>query len=530
MAEVQDVIDAFATNGLSLRPAACKFIQKACCNCDNLEDSEKEQWLEHLIRRLTNLDGVDSDVKVPESGIVEVGHIKVAVSEIEEGRGGKEDKKAFSVVDLFNDIPKFVYNAEKKDMVIPAPQSKSILPSSDDQLIRTDMFIRRYQNLKARLKRLKHDMVLSIEATKNSKNQGNVCVTFGVIVKIDQDHFTLEDDTDNIALDMSGTKFIEGCYFIENCFYVLEGFQDIASETFKVLKIALPPIETTDDLRKLIGTKNLFGSKSKRCASSNADMKRIEEANSDIFFCIINELWLDSTKCLENFDKMLSGFIANKMIPAAFIITGNFSCEAHINELVAIRNYQRNFLNFAKNLAEHYRDIAQQSRFIFIPGSKDPGPISNMLPRPTMLNSISQKVQKYLPNVVFSTNPTRIQYCSQEIIVTKLDILRTLDLLTLERQITNPERSHDDKVNDMVKTVKSQAHICPLPIDVQPIVDTRDHTLEIPCFPDLLVYGQGALNIRQFNRENVCSPGSFGERGLFQVYFPASREVQESEV
>ena len=48
--------------------------------------------------------------------------------------------------------------------------------------------------------------------------------------------------------------------------------------------------------------------------------------------------------------------------------------------------------------------------------------------------------------------------------------------------------------------------------------------------PDLLVYGQGETNIRQFYKNGIASPGSFGERGLFQVYFPATREMQESEV
>ena len=35
-------------------------------------------------------------------------------------------------------------------------------------------------------------------------------------------------------------------------------------ETFKVTQLALPPIETTETLRNIIGTKNLFGTNSKK--------------------------------------------------------------------------------------------------------------------------------------------------------------------------------------------------------------------------------------------------------------------------
>ena len=227
---------------------------------------------------------------------------------------------------------------------------------------------------------------------------------------------------------------------------------------------------------------------------------------------------------------MLSGFITNQAIPAAFVITGNFSCQAHMNELVAINNYQQIFLSFAKNLHDNFREISSQSRFIFVPGTKDPGPINQMLPRPAMLKQISQKVQKFLPNAVFTSNPCRIQYCSKEIVICKLDLSRVMDLLTIDRSIKHIEKSMEEKVNAVVQTVKSQAHLCPLPIDIQPVLDTKDHCLELTAFPDLLVYGEGALNIRQFNHQGVVSPGSFGERSLFQVYFPANGHVEDSEI
>ena len=100
MCDVQTVIQKFSSNGLNLRPDACNFIKKTCCMNKNLTKEEKERWLDHVLRRLTNLDGVDSDVKLP-SNIVDLKFLKMAIIEIDEGRGGKEDNKPFTVVDLF---------------------------------------------------------------------------------------------------------------------------------------------------------------------------------------------------------------------------------------------------------------------------------------------------------------------------------------------------------------------------------------------------------------------------------------------
>ena len=343
MTEVQGVIDAFSIQGLTLRPKALKLLSKNCCSNPNLNESEKEEYLEALLARLTNIDNVDSDVKIPEDGIVEPQHITKAIAELE-GRSKPKEHQAVSILDLFETkIPKFIYHNQKQDM-LEVEHSDTVL-FNESTLVRTDMLLHRLHHLKARLHRLKYgDDLSSVELMKNVNNEGKKFIVLGMIIKTEdsaknpQQPYYLEDDSGHINLDFSGTNFISGCYFIEDCFYIVEGF--VEDSVLKVLQIALPPIEPTERLRGMIGTKNLFGTESKRCSSSLSHLEQIEKSRSDVFFIFMNEVWLDKPHCLKRVFKMFSGFLNSNMIPAAIIMTGNFSNLQHVNELVAIKHYE----------------------------------------------------------------------------------------------------------------------------------------------------------------------------------------------
>ncbi|PIK60348.1 putative DNA polymerase epsilon subunit 2 [Apostichopus japonicus] len=66
--------------------------------------------------------------------------------------------------------------------------------------------------------------------------------------------------------------------------------------------------------------------------------------------------------------------------------------------------------------------LAENSKFVFVPGPQDPGPAS-ILPRPPIPACITDYITQRVPSAVFTTNPCRIQYCSQEIVVFREDII-----------------------------------------------------------------------------------------------------------
>lgn len=57
-----------------------------------------------------------------------------------------------------------------------------------------------------------------------------------------------------------------------------------------------------------------------------------------------------------------------------------------------------------------------ESMFVFVPGPDDPSP-GPVLPQAPLPSYFSAQLQEQLPNAVFTSNPCRIRYRAQEIVV-----------------------------------------------------------------------------------------------------------------
>lgn len=74
---------------------------------------------------------------------------------------------------------------------------------------------------------------------------------------------------------------------------------------------------------------------------------------------------------------------------------------------------EERFRALGEMIAE-YPDIAESSRFVFVPGPADPGS-ANIFPRPPIPDCVvgAEEFRKRVPNASFVSNPCRLQYCSQ---------------------------------------------------------------------------------------------------------------------
>lgn len=107
-------------------------------------------------------------------------------------------------------------------------------------------------------------------------------------------------------------------------------------------------------------------------------------------------------------------------------------------------------------------------QFVFVPGPHDPYDVSNtLLPRRSLPNSLVSDVKRKLPNVKFASNPCRVLYKSQEIVVFREDLMgrmlrnniRLKDDLSslaerqlaeeLEQEILDQEEEEEKKGNGM---------------------------------------------------------------------------------
>jgi hypothetical protein len=65
------------------------------------------------------------------------------------------------------------------------------------------------------------------------------------------------------------------------------------------------------------------------------------------------------------------------------------------------------------------------SQFVFVPGPADPME-TDVLPKPPIPRSFTKKIRDRIPNATFTSNPCRIRYCTQDIVIFREDLLAKL--------------------------------------------------------------------------------------------------------
>lgn len=69
-----------------------------------------------------------------------------------------------------------------------------------------------------------------------------------------------------------------------------------------------------------------------------------------------------------------------------------------------------------------YPLLASHCHFIFVPGPNDPWS-STTLPRPEIPETFTQYIRDKIPKATFASNPARIQYFNQEIVIFREDLM-----------------------------------------------------------------------------------------------------------
>ncbi|XP_045655123.1 DNA polymerase epsilon subunit 2 isoform X2 [Ursus americanus] len=209
--------------------------------------------------------------------------------------------------------------------------------------------------------------------------------------------------------------------------------------------------------------------------------------------------------------------------PTCFILCGNFSSAPYgKNQVQALKDS----LKTLADIICEYPSIHQSSRFVFVPGPEDPG-FGSILPRPPLAESITSEFRQRVPFSVFTTNPCRIQYCTQEIIVFREDLVNKMC-----RNCVRFPSSNLDIPNHFVKTILSQGHLTPLPLYVSPVYWAYDYALRVYPVPDLLVIADKYDPFTSTNTECLCiNPGSFPRSGFsFKVFYPSNKIVEDSKL
>nr|XP_006632293.1 PREDICTED: DNA polymerase epsilon subunit 2 [Lepisosteus oculatus] len=517
----QKVSSSFKMRGLILRPEASKYLVEVL-------ESVKEQELEDVIERI--LDAVE---KQPlSSNMIELAMVESAVQECSQSCDETIDH-VFNIIGAF-DVPRYIYNSERKKF-IPLAMTSHPTPSLCGRARdKAELFRERYTILQQRTHR--HELftapvigsapeegrnkfqLKTVEALLGSTSKLGEVIVLGMVTQLKEGKFYLEDPSGAVQLNLSKAQFHSGLY-TEACFVLAEGrYED---SVFHVNAFGFPPTEPSSTTRAYYGDINFFGGPSSTSVKASAKLKQLEEENEDAMFVFVSDVWLDSVEVLEKLHIMFSGYSA--MPPTCFIFCGNFSSAPYG------RSHIKSLKESLKALADvicEYPNIQKSSRFVFVPGPEDPGP-SMILPRPPLAEHITEEFRQKVPFSVFTTNPCRIQYCTQEIVVFREDLVNKMC-----RNCVRFPSSNLDIPNHFVKTILSQGHLSPLPLYVSPVYWAYDYALRVYPLPDVIVFADKYDPFHMANTESLCiNPGSFPRSGFaFKVYYPSSKTVEDSKL
>lgn len=191
--------------------------------------------------------------------------------------------------------------------------------------------------------------------------------------------------------------------------------------------------------------------------------------------------------------------------------------------------------------------LLHQSHFVFVPGPLDPWS-SSTLPRPALPGTITARLLQRIPKARFVSNPCRLRYFGQEIVIYREDLmgrmLRNLvgvkgeeDGADMKRYVSGrglPRPREYWLIKQLVQTILDQAHLSPLPQNIRPTLWEYDHALRLYPMPTAVVLADKYERYElTYEGCHVFNPGRFvsaGSGGEFEwsVYYPATGRSERS--
>uniref|UniRef100_A0A0V0I1T5 DNA polymerase II subunit 2 n=1 Tax=Solanum chacoense TaxID=4108 RepID=A0A0V0I1T5_SOLCH len=240
----------------------------------------------------------------------------------------------------------------------------------------------------------------------------------GVISQLEDGHFYLEDLTAAVEVNLSSAKITTG-FFVENTIVLAEGEMQLDG-VFQVRTCGFPPLEDREKSMAFFSGLDFFGG-GILTKEETLRLAELEKNAVNDMFVILSDVWLDNEETLGNLETILNGYENVEVVPSLFVFMGNFCSQPFNLSFKSISSLRVQFGKLGQMIASHQR-LKEHSRFLFIPGPDDVGP-STALPRCPLPKYLTEEFQKYVPNAIFSSNPCRIKFYTQDIVLFRHDML-----------------------------------------------------------------------------------------------------------
>ncbi|VDO07762.1 unnamed protein product [Haemonchus placei] len=433
----REISSSFRINALEAK----KEVLDICVEAIHKFDKEKrKKWMTKIVETIRK--------QSLSTSVVTQDVIREVFSQIS-NRGAQQSTSIFNVFDSFS-IRRFVFDANCRKMML-VDESPKVISTVDKA---TDAIRHRFQLVTqriARCKQLQSIKFSTIESLLGSARVQNDVIVIGMLTQQKSHCYHIEDLTGSMQVEFSEeTRFQQGI-FTEGSIGIFQGTYD--SSLLTVREVASVPLESAEETRAVFGNANWFGGDDPIAFRCNPKLCVAERSNPNAQIVFLSDVHLDNPRVMQAVYHMLSGFSADA--PLAFIFCGNFCSRSRQRDTMELLH------SGFRRMANQLNDFASSftsTHFVFVPGPDDPC-LNMMLPRPH-LPSVLFKYFEQIPNCIFATNPVRIQYASQEIVVFR---------------------------NDLIERMCRLVHLSPLPAHVSPVLWEFDHVMSLHPLPDLLV-------------------------------------------
>lgn len=540
----KNITSTFKMNGLIVKGNASSFL---CQQLLPVPENQRNAWISKIIDCLQRKQTIYEP-------IIELEHMTDALRDCYKAE--INDIEDAIIVISAPDVPRFRYNINDKnfnkcddDNLNDDPCRMSNWADS-----KSAMFRNRYVILKQKLER--HELLasyksglLASENTTTTTALAKLCavdsllssstavdaLVLGLLTRLKVNRFFIEDPTGILPLNLKTAKAYHGGLFTENCFILAEG--RYVRGVFRVNGLGFPPPESSEISRTYYSNANTFGGPSEISLKCNDRMRKLESEHSEAMIVFVADVFLDRKQVMRKLKILFAGFDRNT--PVAIVMMGNFLSETRSDEGETYPALLTSKFNELADLINEYENLAKETLFVIVPGPGD-SLAANILPRPALPTAITASFSLKVPKSVITTNPCRIQYCTQEIVILREDLVHKMFRHRLRFPIAGTTDTNDSSTTtssslseNFARTILCQSFLINLPLSVCPVYCTADNILSLYPPPDLIIVADGMRDafVEKYKETIVANPGSFSKRKfIFKVYEPAKNLIEDSQI
>lgn len=287
--------------------------------------------------------------------------------------------------------------------------------------------------------------------------------------------------------------------------------------SFTVAGLGFPPAESASSSRAFFGTQNSWGGSSNKLQKYSHKLLQLEQSNTESTIVFLSDVRLDLPIVMEKLRLLFVGY--DDCPPVAIVLMGPFS-------IVDKNPYNmKTLLTQLGALTNGCNQLKKETDIILVPSSDDPS-APNILPRTGIPECLAEGLKKHYPRTILATNPCRLQYCTQQILLFKMDLLSKF----CRNTIFFPDTENIDY--HFARTLICQGNLAPIHHIVLPIHWDYDDCMSLYPLPDLIVIGDSSQSFHTTQRDcTVLNTGSFiKSKFCFKVYIPATKTIEDSEI